>query len=79
MMRFDYLQLERPETVRRRPPENRTFGTGDLTARYRIAYDGREIIGASTQIGNWLWTYRGQRIHRRQQRPTVKITARRLV
>jgi hypothetical protein len=48
MMRFDYLRFEPPETLRRRPPENRAFVTSDLMARYRrIAGHGREIIGAS--------------------------------
>lgn len=48
MMRFDYLRFEPPETLGRRPPENRAFVTSDLMARYRrIAGDGREIIGAS--------------------------------
>lgn len=48
MMRFDYLRFEPPETLGRRPPENRAFVSSDLMARYRrIAGDGREIIGAS--------------------------------
>jgi hypothetical protein len=48
MMRFDYLRFEPPETLGRRPPEDRAFVTSDLMARYRrIAGDSREIIGAS--------------------------------
>src|SRR6266404_435981 len=47
MRRFDYLRFEPPETLGRRPPENRAFVTSDLMARYRTAVDGREIIGAS--------------------------------
>lgn len=52
MMRFDYLRFEPPETLVRRPPENRALVTSDLMARYHpISGDGREIIGASVWEG----------------------------
>ncbi len=47
MRRFDHLRFELAETLDRRSPENRSFLASDLMARYRIANDGREIIGAS--------------------------------